>query len=51
MRVHPIITHGGNAVNAISDPVKIESYVRANNFDAIRETNDKVNRALVGGAF
>ena len=50
VRVHPIITHGGNAVNAIPDLVKIESYVRANNFDAIRETNDKVNRALVGGA-
>ena len=50
VRVHPIITHGGDAVNAIPDLVKIESYVRANNFEAVKETSDKVNRALIGGA-
>ena len=50
VRVHPIITHGGDAVNAIPRLVKIESYVRANNFDAIKATSDKVNRALIGGA-
>lgn len=50
VRVHPIITHGGDAVNAIPELVKIESYIRANNFDAIKKTSDKVNRALIGGA-
>lgn len=50
VRVHPIITHGGDAVNAIPELVKIESYVRAKNFEAIKKTNNKVNRALIGGA-
>lgn len=50
IRVHPIITKGGNAVNAIPDEVIIESYVRGNSFEAIEKTNKKVNRALVGGA-
>ena len=50
IRVHPIITKGGGAVNAIPDDVKIESYVRGKTFDAIKEANDKVNRALCGAA-
>lgn len=50
IRVHPIITRGGDAVNAIPDLVKIESYVRANNFEAVKKTNEKMNRALIGGA-
>lgn len=50
IRVHPIITQGGTAVNAIPESVCIESYVRGSNFDAIRSANDKVNRALCGGA-
>lgn len=50
IRVHPIITQGGRAVNAIPDTVIIESYVRGSNFDAIRQANNKVNRALCGAA-
>lgn len=50
VRVHPIITKGGGAVNAIPDQVIIESYVRGNSFEAIRQTNEKVNRALCGAA-
>lgn len=50
IRVHPIITKGGGAVNAIPDQVIIESYVRGNNFDAILKANKKVNRALCGAA-
>lgn len=50
IRVHPIITKGGGAVNAIPDNVIIESYVRGSNFDAIRNANEKVNRALCGAA-
>ncbi len=50
IRVHPIITHGGGAVNAIPDRVVIESFVRGKTFDGIREANDRVNRALCGAA-
>ncbi len=50
IRVHPIITHGGKAVNAIPDDVEIESYVRGKNFDAIKDANNRVNRALCGAA-
>ena len=50
VRVHPIITKGGNAVNAIPDEVIIESYVRGATFDAMKKTNEKVNRALCGAA-
>lgn len=50
IRVHPIITHGGDMVNAIPETVTIESYVRGKTFDAIVENNAKVNRALCGAA-
>lgn len=45
-----IITHGGDAVNAIPEKTKIESYVRGASFEAIKETNYKINRALIGAA-
>ena len=50
MRVHPIITHGGDMVNAIPHEVKLESYVRGKTFDAIVKENKKINRALIGAA-
>lgn len=50
IRVHPIITEGGQAVNAIPDRVKLESYVRGSNLEAIVAENRKVNRALASGA-
>lgn len=50
IRVHPIIKQGGAAVNSIPDRVVLESYVRGSNFAAIKEANEKVNRALCGGA-
>ena len=50
VRVHPIITNGGTVVNGIPDVVEIESYVRAKNYDAMKRSNKKVNRALVGAA-
>ncbi len=50
LRVHPIITKGGSAVNAVPDTVILESYVRGKTFEAIKDTNEKVNRALVGAA-
>ena len=50
VRVHPIITHGGDIVNAIPETVRLESYVRGKSFKAICENNVKVNRALTGAA-
>lgn len=50
IRVHPIITHGGDSVNAIPDWVHMESYIRGKSFEAIKDANDKVNKALVAGA-
>ena len=50
MRVHPIITHGGDMVNAIPHEVKLESYVRGKTFDAIAKENKKINRAIIGAA-
>jgi len=50
IRVHPIITKGGEGVNIVPSEVKIESYVRAKNMDILIETNKKINRALEAGA-
>lgn len=50
VRVHPIITKGGDAVNAIPAQVTMESYVRASDSETIREVNQRVNRALAGSA-
>lgn len=50
IRVHPIITKGGDMVNAIPAEVRMESYVRGSSFKGIVEANKRVNRALVGGA-
>ena len=50
IRVHPIITAGGDAVNAIPDTVKLESYIRGANMDAIKKVNTKINRALAASA-
>lgn len=50
IRFHPIITNGGQMVNAIPELVQIESYVRGRTFEAIKEANRKINRALCGSA-
>lgn len=50
IRVHPIITSGGNMVNAIPSEAVLESYVRGKTFDAILDANKKVNRAFCGAA-
>ena len=50
IRFHPIITNGGDMVNAIPERAEIETYVRGATFDAIAENNRKVNRALIGAA-
>ena len=50
IRFHPIITHGGDIVNAIPERVQLESYVRGRTFDSIVINNKKINRALIGAA-
>ena len=50
IRVHPIITKGGEIVNNVPADVRLESYVRGRTVDAIIDANKKVNRALRAGA-
>lgn len=49
VRVHPIITKGGDLVNNVPDDVRIETYVRAKTMEAIDSTNAKVDAALKAG--
>ena len=50
IRVHPIITKGGEAVSAVPADVRMESFVRGKTIDAVLEANRKVDRALRAGA-
>lgn len=51
VRVHPIITKGGDIVNTVPADVRMEMYVRAKTIAAVKESNDKVNRAIIGSAY
>lgn len=51
VRVHPIITKGGDLVNSVPADVRLETYVRAKTMQAIDATHEKVDRALQAGAF
>ena len=50
VRVHPIITRGGDAVSAVPSDVRMETFVRASNIEAVMEWDRKVDRALRAGA-
>jgi amidohydrolase len=50
VRVHMILTKGGDAVNVVPGEVRVEMYVRAKTIEAIKEINAKVDRALRAGA-
>jgi amidohydrolase len=50
IRVHPIITQGGQQVNVIPGEVRLEMYVRGRTIEAILDANAKVDRALRAGA-
>ena len=50
IRVHPIITKGGDAVNAVPRDVRMETFVRGKTAEAIMDANAKVDRALKAGA-
>jgi len=49
IRVHPIITKGGDIVNVVPADVRLETYVRGANTKAILEASEKVNRAFRSG--
>lgn len=50
IRVHPIITKGGDIVNIVPADVRMESYVRGRTVEGIIDANQKVNRAIKSGA-
>lgn len=50
IRVHPIITKGGELVNVIPADVRMETYVRGATVPAILEAAAKVDRSLKAGA-
>ncbi len=50
IRVHPIITKGGDLVNIVPAEVVMETYVRGKTMDSIVDASSKVNRALKAGA-
>ncbi|MGJ0846970.1 amidohydrolase [Tissierella praeacuta] len=50
VRIHPIITRGGDIVNVVPANVRMESYTRARNIEAMLDANEKVNRSLIAGA-
>ena len=49
IRVHPIITKGGDTVNVVPADVRIETYVRGASVESILDASAKVNRALKAG--
>lgn len=50
VRVHFVVTEGGQAVNTVPSRTQLEMYVRAKTVEAIMDTNKKVERALKAGA-
>lgn len=50
IRVHPIITKGGNLVNVVPAEVCLETFVRGRTNNAIADAEKKVDRALKAGA-
>lgn len=50
IRVHPIITRGGEAVSAIPADVRVEMLVRGRTIEAIADASAKVDRSLRSGA-
>ncbi|PKB79742.1 MAG: amidohydrolase [SAR202 cluster bacterium Io17-Chloro-G9] len=50
IRVHPIITKGGEAVSAVPADIRMETFVRGRTLEAITDADKKVDRALRAGA-
>lgn len=50
IRIHPIVTNGGDIVNVIPDKAVIETYVRGASTEAIKDACQKVDNAVNAGA-
>ena len=50
VRVHPIMTDGGQTVNIIPSAATLSTFVRGKTIDSIKNTNRKLNRAMAGAA-
>ncbi len=50
IRFHPIITRGGDVVNAIPELVEMESFVRGASMDEVVKANRSINRAMAASA-
>jgi len=50
IRIHPIITKGGDAVSVVPSEVTMETFVRGGSLEAIVDANHKVDRCLKAGA-
>ena len=50
IRVHPIITRGGDAVSVVPAEVTIETFIRGKTLEGILDANRKVDNALRGAA-
>lgn len=50
IRIHPIMTRGGDVVNAVPDEACLETFVRGADAAAIRKAEDVVRRAVNGAA-
>lgn len=49
VRIHPIITKGGDLVNVVPEEVVVETLVRASNNEAIQDASGKTDRAFFAG--
>jgi amidohydrolase len=50
IRVHPIVTKGGDLVNVIPSDVRLETYVRGRSLQVVGEVSAKIDRAFKAGA-
>lgn len=50
IRVHPIITKGGDVVNSVPDEVCMDSYVRGASMEAILKASEDTDRSIQGAA-
>jgi len=50
IRVHGIVTRGGDSVNVIPSDVQMEMNIRGKTVDALTDANKKVDRAIKAGA-
>lgn len=50
VRVHPIMTRGGDLVNVVPEEAVIETLVRAKTLEAIQDADRKTDRSFLAGA-